>query len=90
MKKDSDQYAKPEQLRKQLLSCLLQICNSKQLSFDEIGELTGFKPVTVRRILEGRFSPNLDQLLLLCLAANCELTIKKGAEFFLQDSSSSS
>ena len=66
---------KIETLRKMLLDYIASQIKEKGLTQDYIAKKTGFTQSNVSRMLSAKYSPTLDNLLVLCEAANCYIFI---------------
>jgi transcriptional regulator with XRE-family HTH domain len=59
--------------REKVAEILLTARVQKGISQEELGEMVGFKPSTIERIEQSRFSPNADQLYAICNALGIEI-----------------
>ena len=54
--------------RKMLCSYIGQIARAKGLTTYKLAEMTGFKQPNIQRMLSGKYSPTLDNFMILCEA----------------------
>lgn len=66
---------KIEEKRELVAETLLTARIQKGYSLDELGQIVGFKGNTIKRIEQGRFSPNTDQLFAICEALGVKIKI---------------
>lgn len=62
-----------EDKREKVAEILLTARIQKGLTQNQLSDLVGFKPNTISRIEQGRFSPNADQLYAICDALGVEI-----------------
>jgi transcriptional regulator with XRE-family HTH domain len=77
---------KIETARKMICQYMSELAKEKGLSTYKIAELTGFKQQNVSRMLQGRYSPTLDNLIRLAESLDCYIfVIDKNKEDDLVD-----
>lgn len=67
---DEIQKQKIATARKMILDYLREQMEAKNITQQQVADYWGWKRETVNRMLAGRFSPGLDQVLMLCEAVN--------------------
>lgn len=72
---------KIETARKMLLDYLRERIDKQKLTQEYLSKKTGFTQSNISRMLSAKYPPTLDNLIILCEAANCYIfVIDKNAE----------
>lgn len=61
--------------RRMILNYLREQMEAKNITHQQVADYWGWKRETVSRMLAGRFSPGLDQVLMLCEAVNAYIFV---------------
>jgi len=65
-----------EEKRKELCSRIQEVATANNINHIAIADTTGFQPSNVSRMLSGKYSPTLDNLIKLCDAVEIEIQLK--------------
>jgi len=66
---------KIEAVRKLLLNYIRQQMSDKSITQEMLAEKTGFTQSNISRMLNSKYSPSIDNFLILCDAVNCYVFI---------------